>query len=276
MSDIVKALMKRSSVFIIIIGVILLLVGASSEIAFGTFALRLSDKVTQWVMISISIVLILFGIYWEIKGNAFLGDALESFGLFTSDTDTFSRLKVENQIANAKTIELVGYNLKSFLQEYREQLAKAVVKGATVRIILTNLMDHSTQEILAQHSNHPQRMLPAWVAALESIQEMQAMVAGAPKNNGNLIVKFTTWFPSCNLIIFNSGSDTAMAKVGIHTVTFRQTLAGRVSLILSKKDNAKAIDYFIKGFDILWEKDSVEWDNRIPTIGHVLEPLKAG
>ncbi|MBI5932401.1 MAG: hypothetical protein HY867_01735 [Chloroflexi bacterium] len=270
MSDIVQALIKRSSVFIIITGVILLVIGASNGINFGTFSFQLSNQITQWVIIATSLLLIFVGIYWETKSNKFSFGSSKSFGLFTSDTDTFANLKIDAQIATAKSIELLGYNLKSLLQELREPLAKAVVRGASVRIILVDIESNVTQEMFKQHSNRPHLMLPEWVTALEHIGDIQKMLQVATKLNGKLEVKVTDWIPSCNLIIFNSDEDNGLIKVGIHTVTIRQPLTGRLSLILSKKENQNAFEYFAKGFNMLWEKDSREWNGVVPP----LEPGK--
>jgi len=277
MSDIIQALIKRSSIFIIITGVVLLLISASGEINFGSFLFRLSNPITQWVIIVTSLFLVLFGIYLEIKGGySNFGDSAKNFGLFTSDTDTFNHLKIESQIANAKSIELLGYNLKWTLQEFREPLAKAVIRGASVRIILVDVTSDIMHETFKQHSNRAHLIIPEWVTALEHISDIQKMLGVAPKINGKFEVKLTTWIPSCNLIMFDSGDDNGVMKIGIHTVTFRQPLSSRLSLILARKDNLKAFEYFSKGFDMLWEKDSTEWNGVIPPISQGDETQKAG
>lgn len=71
MSEIIQALLKRSSVFVIALGVILLIVGASGGIAIGSLSLEIVNQVAQWVIIIISIVLILIGLFWETKSGLF-------------------------------------------------------------------------------------------------------------------------------------------------------------------------------------------------------------
>lgn len=276
MSDIVQALIKRSSIFIIITGVILLIIGAAGDINIGSFSLRISNQTTQWVIIATSLLLIFTGIYFEAKGGSFSKETESKFGLFTSDKDTFNNFKVEKRIETAKSIELLGYNLKSVLQEIRVPLANAVIRGASVRVILVDITSKSVQETFQQHTNRPHLMFPEWVAGLEHIKDIQEILAGAPKVNGKFEVKVTTWIPSSNLIIFNSDDENGIMKVGIHTVIFRQPLAGRLSLILQRKDNQTAFEYFTKGFDTLWSKDSVEWNRVIPPIIQESETQKAG
>lgn len=276
MSDIVQAIIKRSSIFIIITGVLLLIIGAAGDINFGSFSLRLSNQIIQWVIIVVSLVLVFIGIYFEVKGSNFNKEAEAKFGLFTSDKDTFSNFKVEKGIETAKSIDLLGYNLKSLLQEIRVPLVNAIIRGASVRIILVDVTSKTVQDTFQNHTNRPHLMIPEWVTALEHIKDIQEMLASAPKYNGKFEVKVTTWIPSSNLIIFNADDENGTMKVGIHTVIFRQPLSGRLSLILRKKDNTTAFEYFTKGFDTLWTKDSIEWDGFIPPITQESQQQKAG
>lgn len=69
MSEIIKALLKRSSVFVIVAGIVLLVMGASGGVTIGSFSLSISNQVAQWLIIAISIFLILIGIVWETKSS---------------------------------------------------------------------------------------------------------------------------------------------------------------------------------------------------------------
>ena len=260
----------------IITGVLLLIVGAAGDINFGAFSLRFSNQIIQWVIIATSLLLIVIGIYFEAKsGNS--GKETESkFGLFTSNKDTFNNFKVEKEIENAKSVELLGYNLKDLLQELRAPLANAFIRGASVRIILVDIASDTVQKTFQQHSNRPHLILPEWVTGFEHIKDIQEILAGASKINGKFEVRLTTWIPSSNLIIFNSDDENGIMKASIHTVIFRQPLAGRLSLILRRKDNQTAFEFFAKGFDILWSKDSVEWNGIIPSIIQESETQRAG
>lgn len=67
MKEFIQALLKRTPVFIIIIGVILLLIGAASEVTIGTFSLKIPDIGGRILVVSISLALIAFGIYLEFR-----------------------------------------------------------------------------------------------------------------------------------------------------------------------------------------------------------------
>ncbi len=161
MSDILQALVKRTSVFIIIIGVLLLAIGASGEIVLGTFSYMLSNPIAQWLIIVVSILLIVVGLFIEIKDSN-LGPTIagNDFGLFTSDADVSPHLELKKRIELANSIELLGYNLKSLLQDLREPLANAIIRGASVRVVLVDITNQFTNELFEHHTNRPHLMLP--------------------------------------------------------------------------------------------------------------------
>lgn len=71
MSEIIQALLKRSSVFVIAAGIVLLIVGASGGINIGSLSLQIANQVAQWVIIITSVVLVLIGLFWETKSGLF-------------------------------------------------------------------------------------------------------------------------------------------------------------------------------------------------------------
>jgi hypothetical protein len=194
----------------------------------------------------------------------------KDFGLFTLDTNPFVHAKIENLIENAKAIDILGYNSKSVLQEFRSHLANAIIRGASVRIIFTDISQSPTKEVFEQHAGRSVVSLSSeWAKALGYINDIQKTLKASSKVNGKLEVKSTTWIPSCNLILFNSAdNNNGIVRIDFHALSFRQplTLAGKLFLAISQKDNPKFFEYFAKGFDLLWEKDAQEWNGIVPSV----------
>jgi hypothetical protein len=67
MQALIEALLKRTSIFIVIIGVILLLIGVAGEVVISTFSLKIPDIVGRVIVGIIGITLIGFGAYVEWK-----------------------------------------------------------------------------------------------------------------------------------------------------------------------------------------------------------------
>ncbi len=65
MQDFLQGILKRTSLFVIITGAILVLIGAATEIAFGTFSIRIPDIGGRAVAVVVGAVLIAFGLFVE-------------------------------------------------------------------------------------------------------------------------------------------------------------------------------------------------------------------
>ena len=103
----------------------------------------------------------------------------------------------------------------------------------------------------------------------------QNLIEKKSRVNGRFEVKLTSWIPSCNLILVDANEQNGVAKIGINPITFRQPTTGRVSLILSRKDFASELSYFLKSFEALWEQDSQIWDGTLPQMKDTVAPQNA-
>lgn len=184
-------------------------------------------------------------------------------------TEVHTELRLEELFDTARTVDLLGYNLKSLLYTTRELIANAVERGTIVRVVLVDIQSPDAQ-IFRKHTNRPHLLVPDWVAAFEHIRDIQRLLGEKPKVRGRLEVRVTDWIPSCSLILINANEESGIAKVSVHPLAFRQQSSGRMSLVLERKDNPKAFEFLVKGFDILWEEDSEAWDGSIPPIS---EPI---
>jgi hypothetical protein len=91
--------------------------------------------------------------------------------LILSSTDVRTNLKLEERLHTAKTVDLLGYNLKSLLQTSREPIANAVEHGTVVRIVLVDITSPIAQTF-KEHSNRPHLLLPDWVTSFEHIRDV--------------------------------------------------------------------------------------------------------
>lgn len=172
---------------------------------------------------------------------------------------------ISEMIIKSRVVKLLGYNLKGFLQHYREALTTALTNGCKIQIILVDVYKDETQKIMKEHARKPHLLIPECVSGLEYIYD----IIDRAKNkeiDGTIEIKLTTWIPSCSIYIFK-GEDN-MAIAGIHPPSFKQTLEGRMSLIFFEKANHSEFSYFQNGFDTLWKEGSQEWDLKIPTLNH--------
>ncbi len=266
MSDTVKEILKRTSIATIILGAILLIIGASGNISIGNFNLILPDLIARLIVGIFGGVLLIFGSYvaWRETSSTTVGES-GKFNLVASGDTTKQSFRLEKYLDSAKTIDLLGYSLKGMLQDLRDPLAQAIIQGAIVRIVVVDITSPSAN-LFREHSSRPNLLFPEWVIGLQHISDIQKILGNAQKVSGRLEVKVTSWIPSNNLVIINANDEKGILKAGIHSVTFRQPLSDRLSLTIKRKNYPQAFDFYVKGFDMLWNDDSVNWDGKIPEI----------
>lgn len=68
MQDFIKEIPKRTSVFAIVVGAILIVIGAASEFTVSTVSLKIPDLIGRGIVVVIGLVLLGFGIYLELRG----------------------------------------------------------------------------------------------------------------------------------------------------------------------------------------------------------------
>lgn len=266
MPDIVKEILKRTSIVLIVLGALLLIIGASGNISIGNFNLLLPDLASRLAVGIFGSALLIFGslVAWRESSQ---GTTRETgkFSLIVSSDTSKQSFRLENYLEKAKTIDLLGYSLKNMLQDLREPLAQAIIQGAVVRIVVVDITSPAAS-LFQEHSRRPNLLLSEWIAGLQHIKDIQNILSNAPKVLGRLEVKVTSWIPSVNLIVINAADESGILRAGIHSVTFRQPLSDRLSLTIKRRDYPQAFDFFVKGFDMLWNEDSVAWNGEVPAL----------
>lgn len=266
MSDTVKEILKRTSLVLMILGAMLLIIGASGNISIGNFHLLFPDSASRAIVGLFGGILLIFGsfIAWRETPDSTTTQT-GKFALVVSGDTSKQSFRLQNYLDKAKTIDLLGYSLKGLLQDLREPLAQAIIHGAIVRVVIVDATSPSAN-LFREHSRRPNLLLPEWAAGLQHIKDIQTILSKSQKVLGRLEIKITSWIPSANLVVVNGNEADGILKAGIHSVTFRQPLSDRLSLTIKRKDYPQAFDFFVKGFDILWNEDSVTWDGKIPDV----------
>lgn len=178
-----------------------------------------------------------------------------------SSIESRTQLNFEERLKNAKTLDVLGYNLRLFLQSNRDLLSDAVKRGTTVRLVLINRSGDSF-DMFKGHSNRPQFVEADWAAGYEFIGDILLNLAKLPASTrGSLKVKLTDWIPSCSLIIFDAESENGFMQVGVNSITFRQPKTAKPTIGLEKKKNPQEFLFFTNGYETLWNEDSTVWNS---------------
>ncbi len=268
MTETLTEILKRTSVFLLVLGAILLVIGASGDITLGSNSLALPDTVARIVVGVFGAFLLFLGIYstWQETFQQPRRIDVSEFDLIASRDTSKQSFRLERYIGDAKTIDLLGYTLKGLLRDLREPLVQAIIRGAIVRIIVVDVHSTSTK-LFEKHTDKPELVASNWITGLQYIKDIRTRLEMVPKVSGRFEVKVTSWIPSNNLVLVNANTEDGILKAGIHSVTFRQPISDRLTIVIRREKYKQAFDFFAKGFDLLWNKDSVVWDGEIPSLG---------
>lgn len=200
----------------------------------------------------------------QIKNKEDKGESRNNKNIYQAN-DVEKVFDIADRIIKSRVLKLLGYNLKGFLQKYREALTTALTNGCKIQIILVDVYKNETQKIMTEHARKPHLLIPECITGLEYINDIIER-AKNKKIEGTIEIKLTTWIPSCSIYIFKSENNMAIAS--IHPPSFKQTLEGRMSLVFSEQENPSEFIYFQNGFDTIWKEASQTWDLKIPKIAH--------
>jgi 8-oxo-dGTP pyrophosphatase MutT (NUDIX family) len=148
MKDIVEKLFDRSSAMVFLVGVILLIIGASGGVTVGTSALKIGNPTWQIVIGVIGFIMIVVGIIWiardglsrtskpekvSPKGNA-VSKQTPSF--FISNRELNIQQSFLDFIEQSDKEMFVAGVALGFVTRHRATFEKILEKGATLRFLL--------------------------------------------------------------------------------------------------------------------------------------------
>lgn len=138
MSDISEALLKRTSIFIIVLGAAMLIIAVAGEIGIKTFALRIASLWGQIIIGSIGFGLIGLGVYFEIKQNGNASEKSHGTGTVKAKDFFISDFpkKLETDFESAQEVWIVGITVRQFIQYVT--IEQKLQKGHKIKVLLVH------------------------------------------------------------------------------------------------------------------------------------------
>ena len=245
MSDIVQ-LLKRTSVFVIVIGVIVLLIGASGNIQFGSFAFKLPDELTRWIIVGVGLALIVFGIFLEWQDNTGKKSVV-SQASSTQKFDKQSSIVVSRErLEKAQTIEWMAFSMYKTLTIYEKELTQCLRNNGQIRILLIN----------------PKAELPEMVARLgysldgkKAETDVNATLARVNTWKENIpgckvAIRYLSGLPPYRIMIVNRILDTGYIRLRLFVTP---SSADAPTVALTTKNDKEWFTFFGEQFENFWK-----------------------
>lgn len=178
--------------------------------------------------------------------------------VFLDKESAHKKFDFRNLLRNAKQLDTLGYSCVSLIENHRGEITKAAINGTHVRILLVNPKSEAA-DLMSYHSK-AKAFLPDMLKTQNRIKMTEEELANSTKKpKGTFKVKYSTWIPSCSLVIFNRKSDNGILKVKVYPICYSTSIAEiAVHQVIKKQENRIWFDYFVNQYERLWNEHSCD------------------
>lgn len=216
-----------------------------------------------------------------LERNKFIGgliDILNSVEFFVKGNRETSKtiqkpakkldFNLDSRMKSSKQIDLLCYSCKGVFEIYNFHLKKAIINGASVRIM--HVKPNSTAyELMIEHTK-VESMKGDIKMVLDRVKWLEESLSNSKEEiKGKYEVRYTTWIPSTNIFIFDRSLSSGVASIKINPVFYTTPMKERLSpQVFYKESNPIEFEYHCIQFEHLWKfhdstvdgfKDSLEY-----------------
>jgi hypothetical protein len=174
------------------------------------------------------------------------------------------RQSVRNQfdfkglLKDAKQLDVLGYSSVSLIEDYRAEITKAVMNGTHVRILLVKPKS-AAANLMSSHSR-VKTYEPDMIKTQNRFKITEEELEDSSKKpKGSFNVKYTSWIPSCSLVIFNRKSDNGILKLKVYPICYSTSSAEITPhQVIKRQENSIWFDYFVSQYERLWNEYSCD------------------
>jgi len=256
MKDILQEFLRRTPVFIVLLGIILFLVGVAGEISISSFTFSISSNLGQIATTILGIILCGIGIFSLFREqdpkekNKPLQDDL--YGILLTQEQVFSQSEsFVKRMHDANEICLVGITFVQFLMTFREPLTSAISGGARLRIMLID-PDSTAARLLVENSEMESNFANDVKRSLEYL----SLIAKYSQNNGHerVNIKLVNWIPSSSLILFDPYKENGVARVTVYPPCYNTSVSRRAHFELTHEKDSYWYEIFVDQYERLWKQ----------------------
>lgn len=241
----------EAAAYISIICLSLLLVAASLFIPWTT---------VRNLLVNLAASLLAVCVLFFLLNKFFLLPSIDNPFVDTFLTNERARevFSLHERLKKAVTLDVLGYNLRNFLEEFRDDVISCVQRGGTVRILVVDPLSTAGQVIV---QNSRLGLFLNNSAETENIVrnyiEQRLQESRLPEGAQFCFSK-VNWIPSCSLIIVGRSPRTSVMKLAFNTAFYRTPRPrGRLNIVLEHTKHPYWFEFFAEQFSQLWEDATV-------------------
>lgn len=170
----------------------------------------------------------------------------------TREKKSVDQFDLDEKMLISKQIDILCYSCKGIFEGYNYHIEQAIKKGANVRIMHVKpnsqayelMLAHTKVESIKSDINTIQDRIK-WLG--ESLSESKKEVLGSYE------VRYITWIPSTNILIFDRDLENGVVSVKHNPVFYTTPMKQRISSeIIFKRENLEKYTYYLIQYEHLW------------------------
>ena len=197
----------------------------------------------------------------QLLKDEIVSDLFERLDLvkFDSARVMYPRFDLKGRLEKVKTVDIVAYSCRDLIKYFRSEFVDAAVNGTLFRIIIiepsspaVQLLEKHLNFTVAEHDINEARM--RFHRVQEQIQAKMAKL-GKKVSEGVIPfeVRYTTWIPSCSLIIMDRHGRTAVMKIKINPPHVNTNIQkAPINRIVAWRDEPILFEFYQNQFEQLW------------------------
>lgn len=257
--ELIKEIINRLVVLVLLLGIILLLLGATGGFNIRGFSLVLSGQLWQWIVSLVGIVLIILGAIFawkDVYGNS--SPLISSKKSDINILDKWDVKKFQDRLSEAQELCMISVSNYHLLSELFDDLEKFIDKGGRIRCIYVKDSNDksSALQMVAMRSvgveNDVNHLRSQYSQTIEAINKL---ADGAPSKE-NVTVKVVDYLHGTVITLVDRNLPTAVAYVTLNG--FGHHFMARPSFIIEKEKSPELFKFHQEIFENMWNSPACE------------------
>ena len=244
MKEFLQELAKQKSSLLILAGVLLFLLGITNGIQTGTTSITIEPTYRILSIITGSL-LVLIGIVFIWRDYS---DANPKNNI--SDDYSSQATAIPTLLEKASQIDAIGYSLRTLIHSRQHQLAKAVINGASVRLIV---IDPKGKAIQVMEGIKPTTGVAEDIRRSLGIAKKNILEESKQSVRGKFEIRVIDWIPSCSLLILDATAENGWMEIGVFPPNYKKTVGHKLYIHFTRKKDKIHFDEYVGEFNDLWE-----------------------
>jgi hypothetical protein len=244
MKEFFQELVKQKSSLLILAGMLLLLLGITNGIQMGTTSITI-EPTYRIVSIIIGLFLVLTGIVFIWKDSSYAKPQNNISNNYSGQAATIPML-----LEKASQIDAIGYSLRTLIHSRQHDIAKAIINGASVRLIV---IDPDGKSIQVMEGIKPTTGVAEDIRRSLNIAKKNILEESKQSIRGKFEIRVIDWIPSCSLLVLDATTENGWMEIGIFPPNYKKAVGHKLYIHLMKKKDKIHFDEYAVEFNELWE-----------------------